>query len=243
MASAIIDRIPKHKTYAEVFGGAAWVLFKKPPIAKEVLNDLDRHLMNFYRVTKYHLEALIEEVCALQLGRDHFKFLRDELDRPAMTDIQRAAAYYFVQRQAFSGRPGKPSLATFHSRPVSCRQTVARTMLPLAAERLKAVFLENLPWERFVKLYDNHDTFFFVDPPYIGHTEYRHNLKLADFEALADTLKNLKGRFLMTHTDSPEIRALFHGLNFETIDASYQVNNLISGKKHQAGKEILISNY
>lgn len=243
MASAIIDRIPKHKTYAEVFGGAAWVLFKKPPSAKEVLNDLDRHLMNFYRVTKYHLEALIEEVCALQLGRDHFKFLRDELDRPAMTDIQRAAAYYFVQRQAFSGRPHKPSLATFHSRPVSCRQAVAKTMLPLAAERLKAVFLENLPWERFVKLYDSPNTFFFVDPPYIGHNEYRHNFKLADFEALASALKSLNGSFMMTHTDSLEIRALFDGLKFETIDVSYSANKLTSGQKRMIGKEVLISNY
>jgi len=65
MATAIIERIPKHKTYAEVFGGAAWVLFKKAPSRVEILNDLDRSLMNFYRVSKYHLEALINEVATL----------------------------------------------------------------------------------------------------------------------------------------------------------------------------------
>ena len=153
-AAAIIERIPSHKTYAEVFGGAAWVLFKKPPSKLEILNDLDRHLMNFYRITKHHLEPLVEEVAALQPGRDFFYHLREEIERPALTDIQRAAAYYYVQRHAFAGRPRIPSLATSPGRPVRCRAAVARRILPQVAERLKEVMLENLPWDRFIKLYD-----------------------------------------------------------------------------------------
>ena len=243
MASTIIERVPNHKTYAEVFGGAAWVLFKKEPGAKETLNDLDRHLMNFYRVTKYHSEVLTEEIGALQPGRDLFYQLREELERPVMTDIQRAAAYYYIQRQAFAGRPGRPTLATHSNRPIGCRAAVARKMLPLAAERLKAVMLENLPWDAFLKLYDSQDTFFFVDPPYMGHNEYRHNLKKADFQALAAALKSLKGRYLMTHTDNPEIRELFAGQNCETVEIRYTANRSTSGHKNMIGKEVLISNY
>lgn len=243
MASAIIERIPTHKTYAEVFGGAAWILFKKGPSTLEALNDLDRHLMNFYRVCKHHLEALIEEVATLQPSRELFYLLREDIDRPAMTDIQRAAAYFYIQRQAFAGRPKMPSLATHPGRPINCRQAVARRILPLVAERLKAVMLENLPWDRFLKLYDSPETFFFIDPPYIGHNEYRHNFKKDDFEALAAALKTMKGRFLMTHTDSPEIRVLFAGLDVETIEVSYSVNKLSQGQKRLVGREVLICNY
>ena len=243
MAQAIIHRIPKHKTYAEVFGGAAWILFKKPPSRVEALNDLDRHLMNFYRIAKYHLEPLVAEVATLQPGRDLFYLLREELERPTLTDIQRAAAYYYVQRSAFSGRPKSPSLATSPSRPIRCRAAVARKILPQVAERLKEVMLENLPWDRFIKLYDTPETFFFVDPPYLGHTEYRHNLKCDDFGLLADCLTSIKGKFLMTHTDSPDIRGLFSGMRFEEVELPYTAQQMTQGQKRRIGHEVLISNY
>ncbi len=243
ISQAIIDRIPKHKTYAEVFGGAAWILFRKPKSAQEALNDLDRHLMNFYRVAKHHLEPLVNEVATLQPAREIFYQLRDELDRPMLTDIQRAATYYYVQRHAFAGRPKMPTLRTGPGRPVRCCPAVARRILPQVADRLKDVMLENLPWERFLKLYDSSDTFFFIDPPYMDHNEYRHNLKSADFEALAAALKSLKGRFLMTHTDSREIKRLFGGLTVEAVDVAYSTRKLTPGQQRQIGREVLIRNY
>lgn len=45
----------------------------------------------------------------------------------------------------------------------------------------------------------------------MGHTEYRHNLKTDDFDRLAAALKSIKGHFILTHTDQPEIRALRRG--------------------------------
>ena len=103
--------------------------------------------------------------------------------------------------------------------------------------------LENLPWDRFIKLYDSPDTFFFIDPPYIGHDEYRHNLNFDDFGRLADCLARIKGKFLMTHTDSPDIRGLFRGMRFENIEIKYSTHQLTPGQKPQIGREVLISNY
>jgi DNA adenine methylase len=245
LAQTIIGRIPAHKTYAEVFGGAAWILFKKPPSTLEALNDLDRHLMNFYRVAKHHPEALAEELAGLQPGREPFYLLREELDRPLLTDIQRAAAYYFIQRQAFAGRPGKPTLGTRSGRPVMIRAAVFRRVIPLVAERLKAVMLENLPWDKFMALYDSPRTFFFIDPPYMGHREYRHNFTRDDFDRLAAALKALKGRFLLTHTDSPEIRALFKGpgLFVEEVELVYTAQQMVGGRGRRIGHEVLITNY
>ena len=243
MAQSIIDRIPNHKTYAEVFGGAAWILFRKKPGSLEALNDLDRHLMNFYRMVKFHSPALVDEIAALQPSRDLFYMLRDEIDRPAMTDIQRAAAYYYIQRYAYAGRPGRPTIATGPTRPVRCRADTARKNLPLVAERLKSVMLENLPWERFIKLYDTPETFFFIDPPYLGHHEYRHNMKKDEFEILANTLLQIKGKFLLTHTDCPEIRALFAGLTIEEIEQPYTAHQMATGKQMRIGHEVLIRNF
>lgn len=243
MAKTIIDRIPEHKTYAEVFGGAAWILFKKQPSRAEVLNDLDSYLMNFYRVSKYHLDALVEEVATIQTGRKMFYMLRDELDRPMMTDIQKAAAYYYVQRQAFSGRPRNPSFASHAGRSSRCKASAARKILPQVADRLKSVTLENLPWERFIKLYDSPETFFFIDPPYMGHCEYRHNFKPDDFISLGETLKSTKGKWLLTHTDQPEIREMFKKFNIIKTLIPYTCNLSLQGSKLMQGKEVMITNY
>lgn len=243
LAATIISRLPKHKTYAEVFGGAAWILFRKRPGTLEALNDLDRHLMNFYRVAKYHSEALAAEIATLQPGREMFYALRAEIDRPMFTDVQRAAAYYYLQRYAFAGRPNKPTLAISPSQPLRCRSVMANRVLPLISARLTSVMLENLPWERFIKLYDGPDTFFFIDPPYMGHVEYRHNLEMDDFVTLAATLPLIKGKFLLTHTDCPEIRELLKGFHFEEVQLSYTAHQMTQGRKRLTGHEVLVSNY
>ena len=61
LARTIIDLMPEHKTYVEVFGGAGWVLFKKTASPVEVINDVNDDLINLYRVLKYHFEAFLDE--------------------------------------------------------------------------------------------------------------------------------------------------------------------------------------
>jgi len=199
--------------------------------------------MNFYRVVKYHAEALAAEIAGLQPGRDVFYALREEIDRPMFTDVQRAAAYYYLQRFAFAGRPKMPSIITGPGRPLRHRVVLANRVLPLVSGRLKTVMLENLPWDRFIKLYDRPETFFFIDPPYLGHNEYRHNLKYDDFGRLADCLARIKGKFLMTHTDSRDIRGLFRGQRFEEVQIQYTAQQMITPHKPITGHEVLISNY
>ena len=41
LAPVIVKQFPEHRTYVEVFGGAAWVLFRKELSHVEVYNDID----------------------------------------------------------------------------------------------------------------------------------------------------------------------------------------------------------
>ena len=54
----------RHRTYVEVFGGGASVLFDKEPSPVEVLNDIDGDLINMYRVLRGDEEAF-DEFCQL----------------------------------------------------------------------------------------------------------------------------------------------------------------------------------
>ena len=60
----ILARFPRnYKRYIEVFGGAGWVLFHKPPGNDfEVFNDFNGNLVNLYRCVREQPEALRDEL-------------------------------------------------------------------------------------------------------------------------------------------------------------------------------------
>ena len=93
--------------YVEVFGGAGWVLFGKDKHAPvEIYNDIDGNLVNLYRCLQYHCQELQRE---LRLGGDHipinsrelFFDYKDQLTMKGLTDIQRAARYYYIIRISY----------------------------------------------------------------------------------------------------------------------------------------------
>lgn len=45
LAKTIVQKMPPHTCYVEVFAGAAAVFFAKEPSKTEVINDLDRELL------------------------------------------------------------------------------------------------------------------------------------------------------------------------------------------------------
>ena len=55
----IVSIMPQHKTYVEVFCGASWVLFSKPPSHVEAINDVDNELVNLYLVVKNQLKTFL----------------------------------------------------------------------------------------------------------------------------------------------------------------------------------------
>lgn len=59
LAKTIINLIPEHTCYCEVFAGAAWVLFRKPESKVEVVNDYSLDVSNLYRVLQNHLEEFV----------------------------------------------------------------------------------------------------------------------------------------------------------------------------------------
>ena len=104
LAKTIIDMMPEHKSYCEVFAGAAWVFFKKAVSKYEVINDLDSDLVVFYRVLQNHLEEFLRQFKWLLSSREWFEDWKRQQAAGGLTDIQRAARYYYLQRLCFGGR-------------------------------------------------------------------------------------------------------------------------------------------
>ena len=57
----LLQHMPPHDIYVEVFGGAASLLFAKPPARIEVYNDIWSDIVNLFRVIRDNGEEL--KVC------------------------------------------------------------------------------------------------------------------------------------------------------------------------------------
>lgn len=168
LAKQIINRIPEHICYAEPFAGAAWVLFKKPPSESEVLNDWSGEIANLYRVVKSHPVEFYRQFDGALAGREEFTRL---LTTPVgvLTDIQRAARYYFIHKCAFGGRMGgRPTYGYSAVRPPKFDVSRIEADILAAHRRLQRVYIENLHYSEILNRYDRRETFFYLDPPVLG---------------------------------------------------------------------------
>ncbi len=240
LSKQIVSLIPKHKIYCEVFSGAAWVFFTKEPSKVEVINDLDSDLISFYRVLQNHLEEFLKQFKWALTSREWFDDWKKQLDGRGLTDIQKAARYYYIQRLAFGGRVRNRSYGV---------QTDGRTprinIVRLEEEmsdiylRLANVRIENLSWKDFITRYDKPETFFYCDPPWYGCLDYKHNFLLKDYIDLADTLKGIQGQFMLSINDHPEMLEVFKDFNQKEVSLLYTVGQ----KGPVEANELIYSNY
>jgi len=237
LSKRIIQLIPEHKTYCEVFAGAGWVFFKKNPSKYEVLNDLDSDLISFYRVLQNHLEEFLKQFKWLLASREWFEDWKFQLDGRGLTDIQRAARYYYVQRLCFGGKVKGRTYGVGIDRSARINLVRLEEELSMVHLRIAQVTIENLDWKIFLSKYDRDETFFYIDPPYYKTSCYKYNFTSIDnYIDLEKTLAKLKGSFILSINDHPDIRNIFKNYKLIPVSVGYSV----SKEKNLEGKELLI---
>ena len=117
LADRLLPLFPPHECYVELFCGGAALYFLRPvPAPVEIINDVNGELTNLYRVVQHHLEEFMRQFKWALSSRQVFKWLQDT--KPVtLTDIQRAARFYYLQQHAFSGRVESQSFGTATTAP------------------------------------------------------------------------------------------------------------------------------
>ena len=239
LSGQIVPLIPEHTQYCEVFAGAAWILFRKDPSKYEAINDKDGDLVAFYRVLQNHLEEFLKQFRWLLSSREWFEDWKDQAKARGLTDIQKAARYYYLQRHCFGGRVrGRTwGSAVEHSPRINLLRMEEE--LSEVHLRLTRVVIDNQNCFDFIAQYDRKATFFYLDPPYWAMPFYNHNFEAEDFKKLSAQLNKISGKFLMSINNQPEIRNIFSAFNINLVRTSYSV-----GKEKRKGcVELLIKNY
>lgn len=222
--TAIIDRIDC-VTYVEPFVGMGGVFLRRSQRPRaEVINDRGRDVANLFRILQRHYVAFLD-MLRFQLT------VRAEFDRlvavnpETLTDLERAARFLYLQRTAFGGKVSGRNFGVARERPGRFNLTTLEPMLEDLHTRLAGVVIECLDWSDCIRRYDSPETLFYLDPPYWDcEGDYGKALfSRADFARMAEQLAGIRGQFILSINDVPEIREIFGRFQVTPVTTSYTV--------------------
>jgi len=229
-ASFITPNIPKDiSTYVEPFSGMFGVFFSldfsKYRGVKFIYNDVNYLNYNLFNLLKND-RRFIEIVKGITVDKDYYEKSIKEIFTE--TDNMTKAINW---------------LATLTcSAPNSIGQNSWRGDVEFEVFKLKwraykphldkISEILNLDYKEIINKYDSKETFFYLDPPYMGKEKYyiNHDFNEKSHYELADILNNIKGRFALSYYYFDGIEELYPNCKFEQ-------------KKTIMGTEWLIMNY
>ena len=208
MTDEIISHFPKsYKVYVEGFGGGASVLFaKRKKDYLEIYNDLGQNVYSLFRVLS-DKELFIQMKEKLELtyysSEIRNQFI-NELKNNNLSALERAYRYFYVNRTSFNGVGGFSTTLLVRrnmSKSVSDYLSVIDG-LPEIHNRLSSVIVENRDIFELIEKYDNENTFFYLDPPYVSETRsssttYECEMSDEYHKRFVNTIISAKGNFLI----------------------------------------------
>jgi len=234
----MIAEIP-HTLYAEPFVGMGGVFFRRRNVPRgEVINDRNGEVVNLFRILQRHYPQFMDTLKYQITSRREFERLK-ACDPATLTDLERAARFIYLQKLAFGGKVAGQNFGVDTTGSARFNLTRLAPLLEDVHERLAGVVIENLDWLDFIDRYDRPGTLFYLDPPYFGSEgDYGKALFGRDqFALMAERLGRLKGRFILSINDRPEIREVFAAFQFHEADLTYSVG----GGNGTPAKELIIT--
>ena len=200
LASKIVSLIPEHRIYCEPFVGGAAVFFAKPESHSEIINDINSEIVNFYEVLQRDFSALQSEIAISLHSRKLHKQARVVYENPEMFDrIKRAWAIWMLANGSF----GNNLIAGFgYDKNSSCTHKLTNKRNAFTEDlaiRIQNVQIECCDALKIIRSRDSKDTFFYLDPPYVGSDQGHYNgYNQQDFDNLLSELSKIEGVFLLS---------------------------------------------
>lgn len=237
----ILEQTP-HVTYAECFVGMGGVFLRRNYKTKaEVINDFSRDVSNLFRILQRHYPQFMDVLKWQITSRAEFERLV-QTDPDTLTDLERAARFLYLQRTCFGGKVAGRNFGVSAQSAARFDITKLTAILEDVHDRLSSVTIECLDYKVFIDKYDHAECLFYLDPPYFNcEDDYGKNMfEQSEFETMAARLKGIKGKFIMSINDTPEIREIFKDFHFSEVGLKYSVGG---GANQVSAKELIIMNY
>jgi len=201
LVSTILPLFPDHQLYSEPFAGGAALLFAKEPSEIEVINDLNKELINFYQVMKSDFVSLEKKIRITLHSRTLHADAKVIYNNPHLfNNLERAWAVWVLASQSFASM--LDGTWGFDKTKNTTTKKIINKGVQFTEEyaiRLQNVQLECADALYIIQSRDTDHSFFYCDPPYFnsdcGHyTGYSEH----DFERLLKLLASINGKFLLS---------------------------------------------
>ena len=190
LASRIVADLPPHNAWVEAFCGSAALTLAKKPVPIEIINDINREIVNFFHVLRDDSSELCRLLSLTPYARQELHEAR--LKAPNLSDVERARRFFIAAMMAINGCFGKDKGGFSFSNSYTRRGMEARVSrwnampdhLKAVADRLKQVRVENKDAIELLREFVNRPaTLVYLDPPYLADREsgYDHDQKSEEF--------------------------------------------------------------
>jgi DNA adenine methylase len=234
--------------YFEPFLGGATLFFSLAPKAA-VLGDLNRELVDFYRVIRQNCEAVARRLAELRNDRSSYYAWRGFVPRDPLS---RAVRFLFLNRTCFNGLYRTNSRGEFNvpfgnnHRPVIADVENLRR----AAAALRWATIVCADFERTCADAASGDLVYF-DPPYtVAHERngfLKYNARIFSWtdqtrlRRLVDRLTKHGVAIILTNAAHRSVRELYRGYNIRTVRRLSLLSAASSARRPV--KELIVTNY
>ncbi len=246
----LLPLLPRATHFCDVYGGSAAVIINREPAAVETYNDIDSELVNFFRVLREQKDALTEAIGLTPFSREELALACEPLTND-VTGLERARRFYVRARQVRTGLAQTASAGRWAHCVLTSRAGMAGAVsrwlgavedLPLIAQRLLRVQIENAPALEVIARYDSPETLFYCDPPYVHKTRgdsraYGFEMTDDDHRVLAKMLRGVQAKVALSGYRSALYDSLYEGW-YVTFAPSRQIHSV-----KQERTEVLWTNY
>lgn len=271
LAPWIVEHLPDHRLFIDVFGGSADVILGKPPSHIEVYNDLDGDLVQFWTVLRDDLDALADVLNQTPYSRDVYQQWShawfngtptdDDVDRWDWTDgprgglrpedpVKHATVFFYIRQGAFMSKLDRVS--GFRSNPMwNCARTLrnATDELRQVQDRFHDVVIEHCDYADLFDKYDPDDDTRQATPedtvfymdPPYVDESYYPADPDFDHAALINTVDDLNAKWILSYRELPEAVDILDDIYVVAKDYQNQMNS--PGVDRTDATERLLMNY
>ena len=242
LAALIIKNIPDHATYCEPFLGGGAVFWQKEPSKVEIINDLNREVINFYEQVRSNFTALQLRIQSTLHSRASYKDALVIYENPHLfTALDRAWAFFTATNQGYAGKIGTWGFGTTVN---TCEKKIHGKRESFTEDyynRLERVQIECNDALRIIQTRDTPGTFFYIDPPYFNSDMGHYSgYTIEDFERLLQACSALQGKFLLSSYPSDLLAKYTKEHNWHQIEIDKEC---AASRNRKRKIEVLTANY
>ena len=229
-ASFIVPNVPNDiSTYVEPFGGMFGIFFSldfvKFKNVKFIYNDVNYLNYNLFNQLRDN-HQFIDLVKKITVDIDRYKLALKEI-LIEKDDVKLAINWLIILTCSSPYEIGKESWRGSSEFEIfKIKYKAYKFHIDKISE------IDKSDYKEIINKYDSESTFFYVDPPYMGKEEYyiNHDFNKDTHKELAETLNNIKGKFLLSYYYFDGIEELYPTCKFDS-------------KITIMGTELIIMNY